>query len=183
MLDMADIGLQTDVGKFQGIFAAHFFLPPPFTQRFCLLLLALQCCEPAFLLSLLLLHEGIKSAENFLAYLNMSQTFLIFLLVCAVAVDARELSGLPGFRTSQMGYNSWYDVMMSPSSTALLATAEAMASNGLQVSICNSISLCRAIIFDPLSIFSSLPLLSPCTGCRIYLCESGRWHCRGESWP
>ena len=70
----------------------------------------------------------------------------ILLLVTTVAVDARELSSLPGFRTSQMGYNSWYDVFMSPSSTALLATADAMASNGLQAAGYSYVNLDDGIV-------------------------------------
>lgn len=35
-------------------------------------------------------------------------------------------------RTPQMGYNSWYDVGMSPSADLVTNTAAAMASNGLQ---------------------------------------------------
>jgi alpha-galactosidase len=34
-------------------------------------------------------------------------------------------------RTPQMGYNSWYDVLMGPSETMVRETAQAMISNGV----------------------------------------------------
>jgi len=54
------------------------------------------------------------------------------LLFFALPFAAARLVNLPGVHTPQLGYNSWYDVFMSPSSAALLETASAMATNGLQ---------------------------------------------------
>ena len=58
---------------------------------------------------------------------------LAIVLVAALVAGARaRFTTLPGFRSPQMGYNSWYDVLMNPSAESVLATASAMAKNGLQ---------------------------------------------------
>jgi hypothetical protein len=53
------------------------------------------------------------------------------LAVLVGGANAR-LTSLPGFAKPQMGYNSWYDVLMNPSASAVLATADAMKTSGLQ---------------------------------------------------
>ena len=58
---------------------------------------------------------------------------LTIVLVAALVAGARaRFTTLPGFRSPQMGYNSWYDVLMNPSAESVLATASAMAKSGLQ---------------------------------------------------
>ena len=52
-----------------------------------------------------------------------------FVLLCAVAV--RALNNGIAF-VPQMGYNSWYDMLMNPSADVLMETAAALASTGLQ---------------------------------------------------
>jgi alpha-galactosidase len=62
----------------------------------------------------------------------MCRYITLFATAAVVGVQARRLNTLPGFQTPQMAYNSWYDVMMNPSSEKILATAKAMTSSGLQ---------------------------------------------------
>lgn len=52
-------------------------------------------------------------------------------LVAAGVVGARALDNGLG-RTPQMGWNSWYDVLMSPTAERVLATATALKALGLQ---------------------------------------------------
>lgn len=67
------------------------------------------------------------------------------LIALLYAVDVNGLNnGLA--RTPQMGYNSWYDVLMSPSTEIVQATAQAMATNGLQAAGYTYINLDDGIV-------------------------------------
>ncbi len=54
------------------------------------------------------------------------------LLLGTLSLAAARVVSLPGVRTPQMGYNSWYDVLMSPSAEGVLETANALRTSGLQ---------------------------------------------------
>jgi hypothetical protein len=61
----------------------------------------------------------------------MAMKMLLALAATLTGAYARFTS-LPGYHSPQLGYNSWYDVLMNPSAESVLATAAAMTKSGLQ---------------------------------------------------
>ena len=62
----------------------------------------------------------------------MATSRALLVLALALPLASARLTSLPGFHTPQMGYNSWYDDFMNPSASAVLATADALKTSGLQ---------------------------------------------------